>query len=306
MPLPRKKRRLLHLLVMLLIVWLVAAYFVLPTAWRLATRRHPALEEMPQITLTANGIHGDPLNIALVGSEEDILRAMLAAKWFPADPITLRSSLRIATGTVLRRSYDTAPVSNLFLWGHKQDLAFEQPYGKDPRRRHHVRFWRSEKVDENGCPLWAGAATFDTSVGFSHTTGQVTHHIDADLDAERDKLLADLTRTGLLATVDWVEGFHDHLQGRNGGGDPWHTDGRLPVGAIAIKDTPTHRPSAPSPLPSDSDNRFHRMTTGTWQFDDYQGNRTMTLNEDGTGTMAVELSGWRAAMTASRLRFDLV
>jgi hypothetical protein len=228
-PTPRKKRRLIGLLVTLLIVWLVAAYFLLPLAWRFVTRHHPAVEGMPCITLTKNGIHGDPLNVALVGTEEEVDAAMLAAGWFPADPITLRSSLRIAAGTVLRRSYETAPVSNLFVWDRKQDLAFQQPVGDDPRRRHHVRFWRSDKVDENGRPLWAGAGTFDTSVGFSHTTGQITHHIDADVDAERDKLLGDLQHAGVIAQVDWLNGFHEKLEGRNGGGDPWHTDGRVPI-----------------------------------------------------------------------------
>jgi hypothetical protein len=32
----------------------------------------------------------------------------------------------------------------------------------------------------------------------------------------------------------------------------------------------------------------------------------MTLKEDGTGTMIVELSGWRAALSASRLKFNMV
>ncbi|MGA2068991.1 MAG: LssY C-terminal domain-containing protein [Thermoguttaceae bacterium] len=230
---PRKRLRLFRLGILLVLVWFAAAYFLLPIAWRLATRRHPALEGLPRITVTANGIHGDPLNIALVGNEEEIVTAMLAAKWFPADAITLRSSLRIAAGTLLRRSYRTAPVSNLFVWSRKQDLAFEQPAGKDPRRRHHVRFWRAEEVDEDGRELWVGAATFDTSAGLSHTTGQITHHIDADVDAERDKLLADLDESGAVAQVYWIEGFHERLRGRNGGGDPYYTDGRLPVAVLA-------------------------------------------------------------------------
>ena len=77
-----------------------------------------------------------------------------------------------------------------------------------------------------------------------------------------------------------------------------------------------HRPQAPSPqepvsspveaeAPTDPDDRFRHMVVGVWE-DDYQGKRTMTLNEDGTGTMIVELSGWRAALSAPRLRFDMV
>ena len=217
-------------------VYLLSAYVLLPLGWRRYTKRHPALEDAPRITHTANGIAGDPLNVGLVGTEEELQVAMLAAKWFPADPITLRSSLRIAAGTVLRRSYDEAPVSNLFLFGRKQDLAFEQPVGDDPRRRHHVRFWRAEKVDEQGRPLWIGAATFDTRVGLSRTTGQITHHISPDVDHERDKLMNDLNQAKQLTEEYWVEGFHEKLNGKNGGGDPYHTDGRLAVGVLVIRE----------------------------------------------------------------------
>jgi hypothetical protein len=230
-----RTRRWLNRLILLLLVWLLAAYLMLPMAWRYSTRRHPALDDAPRITHTANGIHGDPLNVALVATEEELQKVMLAARWLPADPITLKSSLKIATGTILHRSYEDAPVSSLYVWGRKQDLAFEQLYGKDPRQRHHVRFWRSEKLDEDGRPLWFGAATFDTKVGFSHTTGQITHHIDANVDAERDKLLADLSQTPLMAAVQWIVGFQEKLEGRNGGGDPYHTDGRLLVVVVAAQ-----------------------------------------------------------------------
>lgn len=215
-----------------LIAWLVAAYVLLPFAWRLTGRHHPALDDMPRVAPTQDGIPGDPLNMALVGKEEEVVAAMLEAGWLPADPITLKSSLRIVTSTMLRRPYETAPMSHLYVWGRKQDLAFQQPIGKDPRRRHHVRFWRSEELDDNGWPLWAGAATLDVSVGLSRTTGQITHHIDANVDAERDKLLRDLAEKSPLLEIDWVDGFHTRLSGRNGGGDPWDTDGRLPIVAL--------------------------------------------------------------------------
>lgn len=235
---PRRRRRLLRWAGSLLVIWFLAAYLLLPWAWRLATRRHPALDQLPSITHTHDGIPGDPLNIALVGSKKDLTSAMLAAKWFPADPITLASSLRIGFECVIGHAYDTAPVSNLFLWDRKQDLAFEQPYGADPRRRHHVRFWQSEKLDDNGQPLWVGAATFDTKVGFSHTTGQITHHIDPDVDAERDKLLADLESVHRLLATYSIDAFQESLDGRNGGGDPYRTDGRLAVGVL----TPSPEP----------------------------------------------------------------
>jgi lysophospholipase L1-like esterase len=56
--------------------------------------------------------------------------------------------------------------------------------------------------------------------------------------------------------------------------------------------------------PTDQDERYHRLIVGTWE-DDYQGKRTMTLKEDGTATMVVELQGAKATLFASRLRFDM-
>jgi hypothetical protein len=234
----RGLRTWLRLALAVLGVYLVTAYVILPRMWHRHEERHPALLDAPDITHTASGIPGDPLNVALVGSEQDVHLAMHAAKWFPADPITFESSLRIAVGVVFKRPDPDAPVSNLYLWGRKEDLAFEQPVGDDPRRRHHVRFWRSARTDDEGRPLWLGSATLDERVGLSHTTGQITHHISPDVDAERDKVIADIRRAGYLAREDWIDGFHKVLQGRNGGGDPWHTDGRLAVGILAIRTHP--------------------------------------------------------------------
>ena len=53
------------------------------------------------------------------------------------------------------------------------------------------------------------------------------------------------------------------------------------------------------------DEQFRRLVVGTWQ-DEYQGKRTMTLQEDGTGKMVVELDGLKAKLFAPRLEFEMV
>jgi len=157
---------------------------------------------------------------------------MWRSGWRSADPITLRSSLRIAASTVFHLSYKSAPVSDLYLWKRKQDLAFEQPVGKGARRRHHVRFWRSQEVDEQGRHLWLGAATYDSGIEISHTTRLFTHHIAPAIDSERDKLFEDLLRSGQIEQVFWIDPFQKQLAGHNGGGDPYYTDGQLMVGVL--------------------------------------------------------------------------
>ncbi|HEX7915296.1 LssY C-terminal domain-containing protein [Rudaea sp.] len=200
--------------------------------------RYPALAAAGTRSSTPKGVPGDPLNLAFVGGEDDLLRLMAKAGWFPADPITLRSSLRIAMDSIVRRPYVAAPVSSLYVGGRKQDLAFEQPAANNPSKRHHVRFWR---IAASGPAQWMAAATYDTSIGLSrsngHVTDHVTHHISADVDAERDKLLADLQRAGGVS-IAWIDSFQPVREGRNGGGDPFHTDGRLALVVIVVAAAP--------------------------------------------------------------------
>jgi hypothetical protein len=214
------------------LVYLATAYLLMPALWKRHTHRHPWLEDVPGITYTGDGHPGDPLNVSLIGTKAEVMKIMLAAGWHPADALSFRSCLEIAEATVLRRPYDDAPVSNLYLFGRREDLAFEQPVGDDPRKRHHVRFWRAKEPAKDGRPAWIGSGTYDRKVGLSHTTGQVTHHIAADVDAERDHLASTLEKTGDLSAWHRVVDFHKTLTGYNGGGDPWHTDGALWVGVI--------------------------------------------------------------------------
>jgi len=233
----RHRLRVVRFGVVVVLLYLLAVYVVTPSLWKRDVRRHPELFNAPRITHTPNGILGDPLNVALVGSESDLIHAMIAAKWYPADALTFRSSLLIAVDSVFHRPDDDAPVSTLELFGRKQDLAFEQPVGGSPRQRHHVRFWRwDQRVD--GREVWFGAVTFDERVGLSHTTGQVTHHIGPDIDAERDRLGAGLREAKATERLFWLDDFQQ-LGGKNGGGDPWYSDGRLEVIELVTISSPS-------------------------------------------------------------------
>ena len=225
------RRRTSHwgkIAVVLLAAYLLIAYIVMPQLDRRKERKHPDLQAGEHLTRTGTGLPGDPIDIATVGSEEDLVSALLAAGWKPADALSIKSSVRIAVDTVFDKPDPDAPVSNLYLFGRKEDLAFEKPIGNSPKERHHVRFWKSTEM-KDGRQLWLGSATHDTGVELSRTTGQVTHHISPDIDGERDLLIADLTAGKHVMKTTWIEGYQTVLQGKNGGGDPWQMDGRLPV-----------------------------------------------------------------------------
>jgi len=221
----RLERVLLALLAVVL-AYTVLAYVVLPAFWT-HHEHQKGLADLPMLTRTKQGIPGDPINIGLIGDEKEVLCAMNAAGWFPADPVTFRSSIEIAGSVLLDRAYKDAPVSNLFYLGRREDLAFEKPAGNSADRRHHVRFWKVLDQGQEKRPVWLGAVTFDKGVGVSHFTGAITHHIDADLDAERQRLVTDLETAGQATAKYQVTGIGPTMAGRNGGGDLYYTDGEV-------------------------------------------------------------------------------
>ena len=202
------------------------AYLALPALWT-HYEHQKGLANLPMVTRTAQGIPGDPINVGLVGDTRDVLCAMHAAGWFPADPVTLRSSIEIAGSVLLDRPYRDAPVSPLFYLGRREDLAFEKPDGNSADHRHHVRFWRVLARGQEQRPVWLGAVTYDRSVGVSHYTGAITHHIGPDIDAERLLLATDLEAAGMVDAKYQVTGVGPTMTGRNGGGDPYYTDGEV-------------------------------------------------------------------------------
>jgi hypothetical protein len=208
---------------------------------------HPALAGMPKTTLSKNRQPADPINMAMVGQRSDVVHALLAAGWVPADPITWKSSLEIAASSILGFSYPRAPVSNLYLWNRCQDLAFEQPLPGGARRRHHVRLWRTP-LKGGGPPVWIGSATFDTRVGLVRHSLKPTHRIAPDVDDEREKLADDLVRAGRVGQIYKVSGVGQTFSGQTANGDWYYTDGEMTV--CILEKAGTQRAAPPTVLAS--------------------------------------------------------
>jgi hypothetical protein len=213
------------------VIYGLVAYIVLPLTWS-HFEHQKKLAGVAMMTNTVQGIQGDPINVGLVGAKDEVICAMHAAGWYPADPITFCSSLEIIGSVVLRRSYEDAPVSNLFYDNRREDLAFEKLDGRSANRRQHVRFWQVLAEGEEGRPVWLGAATFDRGVGLSHYTAQVTHHILPNIDAERDQLSGDLKAARVVEALYKVSGIGPTLIGRNGEGDRYYTDGEVEISRL--------------------------------------------------------------------------
>lgn len=229
------------------VFWAALAYLVLPRVHRILTRIY-----LPDYFIgrarTSDGLLGDPVNIALLGSEDQVHAAMRRAGWTQADDVDLASSRRIIVSTLTRRSYEEAPVSPLFIFGRQQDFAYQQEVDGSPGKRHHVRFWQCPPgwVLPGGVRVdWLAAGTYDRAVGLSLFTLQITHKIGENTDDERDHVLAALKKAAPGAEVTVIRDFSTGYHARNGGGDTISTDGDLPVVDLASVAAPAGPPRGP-------------------------------------------------------------
>ena len=213
------------------VVWIIVAYLALPRLHRILSSIYVPNYFIGR-TRTADGILSDPVNLAARGSEEQLHKVMDAAGWSLADDITPRSVWKMVTTVLRRKSYPNAPVSPAFLFGRKQDFAYQQEVDNNPNQRHHVRFWRCPKgwLLPGGHRVdWLAAGTYDRSIGLSLFTFQLTHRIDEDTDIERDYIIQTVQDSSEPVRVAILKDFSSGYHSRNGGGDSIRTDGDLPI-----------------------------------------------------------------------------
>jgi hypothetical protein len=227
--------------------YMLGAYVLIPAIIRLWRVLRPA-DHLPLYCVTPDGFASDPLNIGIIATRRQLIDSMERAGWHVADPHRLRNMVREALSTIYGWSYPNAPVSSLYLFGRKQDIAFEIPIeGVAGGGRHHVRFWattyedkqplaihtihwhhRKEHVYGNNL-LWVGAASLDIGVNFIRHNLQLTHMIDPDTNKERELIVGQLQDRGLVKKVQMIKlGEPYRLINRVISGS-LHTDGRMAV-----------------------------------------------------------------------------
>jgi len=200
----------------------IAAYGVLPRVVRLGLKILQR-KSVPRFTSTGDGLPGDPVNLALIGTLGELRAAFVTSGWTQADSLNLVSSWGMVRAFVLNRPYPAAPFSTLYLFGRGQDIGFQKAIDDSPRKRHHVRFWalsleRAEEPMQNAsfwlntdrppagdCVLWVGAGTKDTGLSFTGFTFQITHATDADTNAERDFIVGELRKQGVIDDVTTLQ-----------------------------------------------------------------------------------------------------
>lgn len=238
-------------IIALFVVYLVGAYFALPLVFRVALIIWRPTH-IPTFSYTVDGQRGDPVNIGIVATESEMKQIMHAAGWHTADPLSFRTSLKTILATIFNRPYNTAPFSNLYLFGRHHDLGFQIPISKSPRKRHHVRFWacvptehptfrdhvefwlerhdfKKRRKQKEKTYLWVGGATCDVGIGIIRWNGQITHTINEDTNAERDFLIDTINEAGFACKVTTLQAHEPFRFKSHAFGGSVMPDGKIKV-----------------------------------------------------------------------------
>ena len=80
----------------------IAAYIVLPRAIRMGLKVLQS-KRVPSYTITGDGLPGDPVNVVLVGTLQQLREAFAALGWSEADRLSLASSWGMVRAAGLSR-----------------------------------------------------------------------------------------------------------------------------------------------------------------------------------------------------------
>jgi len=182
------------------------------------------LAEAPQRSVSKDNQPGDPVNLVFIGTAQEIEQAFRKAEWSEPQVKGGKSVADTVRAVMNNEGFGAAPISDLYLYGRIQDLAFEKMLNTF-NKRHHLRLWKSDVKAPDGRPIWLGAATHDT--GIEVRPGVVSHATDPDLDDERSQVQADLIGGGSVQAAELVTRPNLLTSGFTATGGAWHTDGRL-------------------------------------------------------------------------------
>ena len=224
----------------------VAAYIVLPRIVRMGLKILQR-KRVPSYTITGDGLPGDPVNLVLTGTLQQLHTAFATAGWSEADRLGLASSWRMVRAFVFNSPYPTAPFSTLYLFGRGQDIGFQKAIDDSPRKRHHIRFWaldtalveatlgtakfwlNTDRPPNDAHVYWIGAGTKDTGFSLTQLTFQITHATDSDTNAERDFIIAELRTSQVIGGVNKVPAGR-HIEHIN----HYATDGEIALANLKV------------------------------------------------------------------------
>jgi hypothetical protein len=190
------------------------------------------IEQLPCCTTNKHGDKfGDPLNLVLIGDNTDIFTAFVRRGWHGTEILWSDAVWRTVKSFIQGSRYRYSPVSPLYVYGRRQEIALQKARGTI-HERNHLRVWLTP-IRFQGESVWIGQISRDIGVKFTLKSPTIsTHVIDPDVDEARRYLMEDMAYSQALVRLGFVGGVGKTSKAQpdyNLVGDPWFTDGRRAV-----------------------------------------------------------------------------
>ena len=202
-----------------------------------------ALEALPCCTSNKKGTRkGDPLNLVIVGGDDDAFPALARRGWQPTEATYAGSVRKMISSVLSGERYPYSPISPLYLYGRPQEFALQKARD-NIHQRNHLRLWASP-MHYHGRQVWVGQISRDIGSRLTiHSPYLTTHKIDPDVDEAVRALIEDLAYSQFLAKIALVEGVGAaplDAPRQNLTTDPYFTEGFRAV--LFFEDHPTALP----------------------------------------------------------------
>ena len=134
-----------------------------------------ALEDLPCCTMSQDDREdGDPLNLVLIGNANELMPSFVRREWHMAEDTYWSSIWKTVGSFSFGKRYRYSPVSNLYLFGRKQDVALQKARGTI-HQRNHLRLWLTP-IRFQGKEVWVGSISRDIGVHFMAKPGHFVTH----------------------------------------------------------------------------------------------------------------------------------
>ncbi len=118
----------------------------------------------------------------MVGARSAMFPPLVRRGWHVTETTTVGTSWDTIVSSVFGTTYRYAPVSSLYLFGRRQDIALQKPRS-DVNQRNHTRLWLAP-VTTGGVPVWVGQISRGIGVRLTRKT-VTTHKVDPQMDESR-------------------------------------------------------------------------------------------------------------------------
>ena len=184
----------------------IAAYVILPRAVRLGLRiLHRG--RVPSFTTTGDGLPGDPVNVALVGTLQQLRAAFANARMVGGRSTGPGQFMGHGSRIRLKLALPNRAVQHALSFRPRPRHRLSEGNRQQPPQAASVRFWalslvraedtwgaasfwlNTERPPNDERVLWVGAGTRDTGLSFTRLTFQITHATDSDTNVERNFII---------------------------------------------------------------------------------------------------------------------